>query len=170
MKNHSGLTLIELLVSITILAIALALGVPSFTQLMQNNRMTSQTNEVVTLLNLARSEALQRGIPVRLRSTAANWGGNLEVAADTNGDGDLTDATDVLRVEDGFAYASAGAADSDGAVSFIEFRATGFLATNTSPPTPIVMTMTADDCRGNNTRAVTVALSGAISSAKLACP
>lgn len=56
-----GLTLLELLCSIAIVAIVAAFGVPSFTSFIANQNRLSGTNELAYSLSLARSEALKRG-------------------------------------------------------------------------------------------------------------
>ena len=77
--GSGGVTLIELLVTVTVLAIVLGLGVPSFSRLIASNRIASQTNEFTGALQLARSEAVRRGLGVALRTDnstdnfAAEW-------------------------------------------------------------------------------------------------
>lgn len=59
-----GFTLVELLVSVTVLSILLVVGVPAFQSFIQNNRQTSQLNTVVMTLLSARSEAIRSNTPV----------------------------------------------------------------------------------------------------------
>ena len=59
-KNSSGFTLLELLTALTIGSIVIVVGVPGFQGVMSNQRLTASTNEMVTTLNLARSEAIKR--------------------------------------------------------------------------------------------------------------
>jgi type IV fimbrial biogenesis protein FimT len=56
----SGFTLLELMVTIAILAIVAALGTPSLANIIRDNRVTAQANDLVSLLTLARSEAVKR--------------------------------------------------------------------------------------------------------------
>ena len=44
MQSSKGFTLIELLLTITILAIILAFAVPSFVNMIENSRVTTQSN------------------------------------------------------------------------------------------------------------------------------
>ena len=61
MKKHlAGVTLIELMVAIAVMSILLTVGVPSFSNFIQNSRSTALANEIVTTLNLARSESVRR--------------------------------------------------------------------------------------------------------------
>lgn len=60
----SGFSIIELMVTLSVAGVLLAIAVPSFTQLAVNSRLTTQTNDVVAALNLARSEAIKRNTNV----------------------------------------------------------------------------------------------------------
>ncbi len=70
MRAHRGFTLIELLIAMAVLVIASTLAVPAFITFIQNNRLASQTNELVGAFQYARSEALKRGVPVTLCSSS----------------------------------------------------------------------------------------------------
>ncbi len=60
-KMHAeGVTLIELLMSLAVAAIVLAIGVPSFRNFVAVNDMSAAANDVVSALQLTRSEALKR--------------------------------------------------------------------------------------------------------------
>lgn len=78
-RRLAGITLVELMVTIAVLAIALTLAVPSLTDLIRSNRVTSQTNEFVALLHLARTDAIRRNpienasVLVDLDLTASGW-------------------------------------------------------------------------------------------------
>lgn len=61
-----GFTLIELMITISIAAILLAVGIPSMRDMIQQNRLTGNVNEFVAANMLARSEAIKRGSPVTL--------------------------------------------------------------------------------------------------------
>ncbi len=61
MKRHTGFTLIELIVTLSVAAILITLAVPSFRDFLLNNRLTTTANEFTAAANLARSEAIKRG-------------------------------------------------------------------------------------------------------------
>ncbi|RAU17224.1 hypothetical protein DN062_13725 [Nitrincola tibetensis] len=60
MKRHQGLTLIELMVSIMVLAILVTIALPNYQLFVVSNRVSSQINEINAAISLARSEAIKR--------------------------------------------------------------------------------------------------------------
>ncbi|MCL6264282.1 GspH/FimT family protein [Craterilacuibacter sp. RT1T] len=61
-----GLTLIELLLTLSILAIMLAMALPAFGPMVANHKAKSASQSLVSALNLARSEAIKRGHEVSI--------------------------------------------------------------------------------------------------------
>jgi type IV fimbrial biogenesis protein FimT len=61
-----GFTLVELMVVVALIAILLAVAVPSFKSVVQRNRIATQLNGFISDVGLARSEAIKRGLPVSL--------------------------------------------------------------------------------------------------------
>ncbi len=65
-SKNTGITLIELLVTLIVSLILIATGIPSMASLIKNNRLTSTSNQMITDLSQARSEAIKRGKQIRL--------------------------------------------------------------------------------------------------------
>jgi len=61
MKKNTGYTLIELMTMLAVAAVLLTVGMPQLKVFFQGNRMVSNTNDLVTALNLTRAEAIRRG-------------------------------------------------------------------------------------------------------------
>lgn len=62
----AGFSLLELMITVSVLTVLLMLAVPSFRTLMHNSRVTAVTNDLVLALTVARTEAIKRGQPVRV--------------------------------------------------------------------------------------------------------
>ncbi|MBU6198036.1 MAG: GspH/FimT family pseudopilin [Xanthomonadaceae bacterium] len=77
-RSASGFTLVELMITLLVAFILLALALPSFREMSIRMKVTSNTNNLMIAINLARSEAAKRGIPVALIANtgtgAAAWG------------------------------------------------------------------------------------------------
>ena len=83
-----GFTLIELMVALTVLAVLLSLAAPSFANLVANNRVATETNELMGTFNLARMEAVRRAQAVTVRSADSNdYAKGWNVFPDLNLDG-----------------------------------------------------------------------------------
>jgi type IV fimbrial biogenesis protein FimT len=61
-----GFTLVELMFTVLVMAVLLGIGVPNLRDFIRNSRMTAAANDLLADLNLARSEAMKRRVPVTL--------------------------------------------------------------------------------------------------------
>lgn len=72
--HSGGFTLIELMISIVVLAIVIALGVPSYRTWIQNTKLRNAAESILNGLQLARSEAVARNQAVRFSMGAgSSW-------------------------------------------------------------------------------------------------
>ena len=67
--RQRGVTLLELMITLIIVALALALGIPSFVEWMQNTQNRTAAESVLNGLQLARTEAVRRNAIVRFSLT-----------------------------------------------------------------------------------------------------
>ncbi len=80
-KQNSGFTLIELMITVILISVILGIGVPSFKELIRNSRLSTATNEFISSMYLARSEAVKRRTDILVTATdssnsANEWGYN----------------------------------------------------------------------------------------------
>jgi type IV fimbrial biogenesis protein FimT len=154
----SGFTLVELLITLAIAAILLAVGVPSFSELVKNTQLTTQVNDLVTDLALARSEAVKRaaGVAVCAGTTAGcagGWGGGWIIFTDQDAGCDYDAGTDeILRVHEGLRGDTAMTA----APGCVGFTGPGYMASN------VAQTFTLCNSQLGKNKVITVAPVGHI--------
>ena len=71
--RQTGLTLIELIVTLAVVSTLLAVGIPQFTSSTANSRLTTAINKLSGDLAFARTEAIKRGVPITVESDNADW-------------------------------------------------------------------------------------------------
>ena len=74
MKDHFGITLIEILMIMIIVVIITAIAVPSFLTFVQERRLTMTAENLFSAMQYARSEAIKRNATVYVNfQTGDNW-------------------------------------------------------------------------------------------------
>ena len=99
-NNHSGFTLIELMITLAIAAVLMTLVAPSFQSTIRNNRTVTNANNLLASLNIARSEAIKRGVQVTIKrkgSTSKNWDAGWDIFTDIDGDGTVDTEDEILK-------------------------------------------------------------------------
>ena len=89
MNKYTGFTLIELMLTITVAGILMAIALPSYTNMTKNNCLTTSVNSLVAALQRARSEAIKSRSDVTVSAKNGNWGTGWTVTLneDRNGNG-----------------------------------------------------------------------------------
>ncbi|MCG8523445.1 MAG: GspH/FimT family pseudopilin, partial [Pseudomonadales bacterium] len=64
--NHRGFTLIELLLVTAILTIALGIGLPSFSKLIEDSHRKTTLSQLLTGISYARTEAIRQSVNITL--------------------------------------------------------------------------------------------------------
>ncbi len=166
----TGFTLVELVVALAVVSILLLMAAPSSVNMIASNRLSTQTNEIITLFFLARSEAINRSAEVRVvPADPADWSLGISVVADTNKDGDFTDGVDTLRIASALEGNSLFTADGTNSLSnpYVAFNSRGaLLATGDI----FSFQLTDPACTGTQAHLITVATTGRASSTRISCP
>lgn len=76
MNKIQGYSIIELLTTLVIASLLLAVGVPRLSVFFEGNRMVSNTNNLVSAIQVARSEAIKRGQRVTVCESSNADAGN----------------------------------------------------------------------------------------------
>ena len=158
--RQGGFTIIELMITIAVLGVLLALAVPNMRDLVIRNRLTTRTNALVAAMQLARSEAIKRGVPITVLSISGNTNWAVQgwaVGLNLNNDSDFADAGEVeFRRED----AVTGNSTLTGSVAAIQFFPNG--GTNNFS----ALTLCTTDIAIQNQRRISVSISGHMQTVK----
>jgi len=179
--RETGFTLVELIITLVVVSILLAAAVPQLEMFTKNNRLIGQTNDLVSAMQLARSEAVKRGIntvvcasadQVDCSANAADWVKGwlvfsdflLDGATDPGADATLCEPGEdcILRTNPAIAYKTTLTASA----ASVTFLPTG-RATNTANVTIDVI---ARDCHGDQARRVTITSQGHTIVSTINCP
>lgn len=139
--KQRGVTLIELLVTISVIAVLAGIAAPSFVRLIADNTLSTQVNSLLADTRFARSEAIKRGTSVTIcpssdpdaaspACSGSDWKTGWIVFVDTNGNNARDVGDDLLRRQEKFngSYAITGVSGST--VSFWRFNSEGRIAGN----------------------------------------
>ena len=129
--RQRGFTLIELVIAIVIVAILVLLALPSFRETAIRNNVTSLNNNLLHALNVARAEAVRRGVRVEVASASggASWVSGWSIKVDSAGDG--TFATTINQQQTVPAgYSVCGKSSGGGSDGAVVFTALGALGAN----------------------------------------
>ncbi len=123
-KRHAGFTIIELIVTFSVLAIIAGFAVPSFRDLIISNSVASDRDELFVTLNSARSEAVKRGRAVTVCKSvngtscdnSLNWNAGWLVFQDDDRNGVRATTETAIRTHEALdgqvAVAFSGTADT----------------------------------------------------------
>ena len=160
-KTQAGFTLYELLITVTIVGIVLAFGIPNMLAFNQNGRMTGTANDIHASFHLARSESSRAKTNITVCASAnaltaaANCGGTWDqgfiVFVDEDGDINRAGVTETVIRAHGPIAEGITLAVANGATYF-SFSSTGLGRPNVGG-NPAVSQVVMCDERGNVTAA-----------------
>lgn len=167
---NKGFTLVELLIALAIAAILITLAVPGLQSFLQNNKIVSATNKLSASLNLARLEAVKRGVKVSVCPTAnaaftacgdnTQWSDGWIIFVDADNNNAIEGTDDLVKVAEALSNDATITSPSD----IVSYDGSGFLI-GANPS----FSLTADGCTGNNARTISVSASGHLSIEPAAC-
>jgi type IV fimbrial biogenesis protein FimT len=163
-RPSRGFTLIELMVTVAILAIALGIAMPSFQDFVRRNHLAAANNNLASALSLARSEAIKRAARVTVAS--ADWSGGWQVFVDTGTPGDSSDADDIVLRNYQLNASGAAGITLDGSDSgYISYLPSGVSDVNGSGSGSGSFEL----CIDGNARVVSINNTGRVSTASGSC-
>ena len=79
-----GFTLVELVITIAVASVLVAIAIPSFRGMMSGNNVTNTYNDLLAALRTARAEAITRNAPIRVKASTSSWNGGWSVVDAAN--------------------------------------------------------------------------------------
>ena len=163
MKKQKGLTLFELLITLTIAAIIFGIGVPSFLDTIRTSRTVTEVNSLISAVNLARSTATSRGQQTLVEPIDGNdWSTGWLVGIDGDNDGNFPNNDDpIIR-----SFSAPTNLNFVEAPNTVRYEPTGEAVALST------FTIVPDSCNdtNNKTRTLTIALAGYADLTYQTCP
>lgn len=171
MHKIRGFTLIEIIITVVLLGIVIAIAIPDFTSTIQNNAINSASARFISSISLARSEAIKRDVPVSICATSdqnfnscgSNW--NLGWIVFVNPTGGSSLSAPLLRVEN--LNSNAMNITVSPAVNIATYNGSGFAANNTKN---VAFTIKATGCTADAGRRITISVTGRPVVSNVNCP
>jgi type IV fimbrial biogenesis protein FimT len=172
-SREHGFSLVQLMITVAIVAILTGLAIPSYKYITNSNRIANEINGLLGDMQYARFAAIKTGQPVTICAsanptqrpspscaTSDNWAQGWIVFNDTAGTGQFVAGEGVLRDQQAFAGTDTLASTITG----ITFNREGFPVTTTAAPNTSdnTWTMHATPTNTQSTRCIKVGLNGQI--------
>jgi type IV fimbrial biogenesis protein FimT len=166
-RARSGFTLIEMMVTITVAAILLTIGIPSFQYVTSSNRASSEINGLLGDMQFARGEAIREGqtvticaavngAPPCLGTTA--WENGWIVFSDVGVPGVFGGNDVLLKIQKTFSNTDTLTADNG--INSVTFSREGFTSTL---PGAVIFRLQTTPVNVNFTRCLSATIVGALS-------
>ena len=159
--RRRGFTLLEMLITMIVVAILMAVALPNMRDFSRGGAATAQANGLLGNLNVARSEALKSASTVRVSAASGGWANGWTVALDRNMNS-IVDADDrviveIGKIKSGFTLSATTDDAAGAAVNTFFFSPTGALQ---APTTSVRFTLKRPDDSAGNRKCVAVDPSG----------
>jgi type IV fimbrial biogenesis protein FimT len=183
-KIQKGFTLIELIITLVVLAVVVGMALPAFNEMVIRNRSASLGADIEVVLNYARIEAVKRATRVSICSSTdgatcahtatdpAVWNkGWLVVTDKATTDSAAVDVDTVLRywndiTPNAMISIKTGSGSTAVNVKYVRFNSLGKLASSNVTTANAYVT----GCKSNDANDIKVGVAGMISKTKANCP
>ncbi len=169
LRKAQGFTLIELIITIVVISVLIAIAGPSFVDMMQDNRDIAKVNELVGDIRLARTEAIKRRVNVRVVAASGASFKNGWIVEETTTGTDIRQAETLVKacITTSPAAATSFASCNDAVPNYAEFDSKGQLIA-----VPLSIFYKPDKCPSGQNKQYRINLSafGRITSSVGACP
>lgn len=168
--TQHGITLLEMVVTMSIISILVGVGIPSFRYVTTANRVSSEINALLGDLQFARAEAIKEGQEVSVCASndgqtclgTGTWTGGWLVFSDSGAIGSVDGTDQLLRVQ---AKMGSGDTLTSNTAGFgaITFNREGFAR---NMPGPVYLRLHDSNATQGYTRCLFITVVGAVSTQK----
>ena len=168
--REKAFTLVEMIMTLVLIGILVAIALPSYRAVMQNMRVSSVSNDFMATLSYARSEALKRNQPVSICAATdsdftrcgsnSNWANGWIVFVDSDSNGIIASSSDRLKTHDALSNGSLILSS----LPYITYNHSGFLGSNAGS-----FTISTAGCSGSSAQLITLSIIGRASVTSAAC-
>ena len=171
--KQRGFTLMELIVTVTVMGILAAIAIPSFFSTIQNEFSISVKDDFVLTMQFIRSEAIKRARNVSMcaptdstfTACGTNWSLGWFIFTDVNGNGTYNGGTDVILRR--ISLTGSNAVITSTGNNYASYTSAGFPAGNTGG---VTYTIYATGCSGAYANTVAVSTAGRLTITPINCP
>jgi len=171
--QQQGMTIIELMVTMAIVAILAGVSAPSMRDMLLSWRMTSQTNDFISNFAMARGQAAALGTTVTVcassdgASCTGTWSQGHIIFTDADADATVDGGTDrILRVASALSSGTTLVVSNLSTAGRLQFRPTGMVSGVTGSGATFAL---CDGRTGPYGRTITVQLTGRAASVTVTC-
>jgi type IV fimbrial biogenesis protein FimT len=171
MSRHSGFTMMELLIVISIVGILAAIGTSSFKYVTASNRIATEINALLADMRYARTEAVKEGLFVTVCASAdeltcskssSSWQSGWIVFSDPTSNQTVASTGAILHVQPAFSAVFSNSTDQfvlDTSIYAVTFNRQGFGASipaNTQPAVTMALRTQPENTSWTRCLAITV--------------
>lgn len=173
-SRGKGFTLIELMVTLVIVAVLGLVIAPGLTTYKRNAELTSTINTLLSAINAARSEAMKRGMKAMvLPANRSRWSGGWIVFVDKDGDQAYSEANDITILTQGpleSYFSLSGTGSASGSTPYILYDGSGYSKLKNGGFSALTLSLRRNDLSGSSlyeqTRRVVIAKTGRVRACK----
>lgn len=117
-NKNKGFTILEMIVSMTVISIMVALASPSFSEFVRNNRIYTSSKILNSDVSYAKSEGMRGLGTVVIQGIGGDFNAGWRIFVDKNANNSFDNSDTLLRIQEGFGSPLTVTTDGQDFISF----------------------------------------------------